>query len=48
MCYCNRGYCYTQQGEKAEAISDLEKCIAVSHDPGLIEATNDMLQDLRQ
>ena len=45
--YFYRGAAYAEQGKKAEAISDFEQCIALSHETAVIQAANYMLQTLR-
>jgi len=45
--YLMRGIAYSTQGKKAEAISDFEQCIALSHDPAVIQPANWWLATLR-
>jgi regulator of sirC expression with transglutaminase-like and TPR domain len=45
--YFVRGMVYAKQGKKAEAISDLERYIALANNPRLITIANDALETLR-
>jgi len=46
--YLNRGHLYALKGMDAEAIRDFEQCIAVSGDPAVVQAANDMLSIVKQ
>jgi len=45
--YGYRGYTYAQEGQVAEAVSDLEKCIELSDDPVVVQAAEQLLDELR-
>lgn len=46
--YYNRGIAYYKKGDAAKAVSDLEKCIALSTDRELIEAAQQLMYEIKR
>ena len=48
LAYNNRGLAYAGKGEAAKAVSDLERCVELSTDPGLVQAAQQILKGVRK